>query len=242
LRPDERGLDHLSGAVHKPATPTRSDRRRVSRATSRVGGLVWLAAGAAGALAVSAALAGDPDWLKPGAERSPFSWAGAAATLLAAAGAVLLARTGSAGRRLLLAALLTVIAADQALGLHEQFAADLDARRVALSWDTVAFGGEALLLVAAGLLLVLEARRRSHVSVAAGVALLGVALVMRFGGGVLAALHHLPAGETRRSGEAAAHGLALSGWVLVAAGLLARARGTGAAGRYAGSSTQSRVR
>ena len=37
--------------------------------------------------------------------------------------------------------------------------------------------------------------------------------------------------ETRRSGEAAAQGLALSGWVLVAAGLF-----------YGRSSTQSRVR
>ena len=62
-------------------------------------------------------------------------------------------------------------------------------------------------------------------------ALLGTALAMRFGGGILAVLHHLPAGETRRSGEAGAHGFALAGWVLVAAGLF-----------YARSSTQSRVR
>ena len=223
-------------------TPTSSDQHRVSRPSSRVGALIWLAAVSAGALAISAALAADPEWLKPGAERSPFSWAGATAALLTAAGAVSLARTGSAGRRLLLAALLTVIAADQAFGLHEQFAADLDARRIALSWDTVVLAGEALLLVAVGLLLALEARRRRHVSVAAGVALLGVALAMRFGASVLAALHELPAGETRRGGQAAAHGLALSGWVLVAAGLLACARAAGAAGDYEGSSTQSRVR
>ena len=123
-----------------------------------------------------------------------------------------------------------LIAVDQAAGLHERFASDLDARRVALSWAGVAFATGALVFVAAGVLLALEARSPTPLAVAAGVALLGTALAMRFGG-VLAVLHHLPAGETRRSGEAAAHGLALCGWVLVAAGLF-----------YARSSTQSRVR
>jgi hypothetical protein len=203
----------------------------VSRPASTGVVLAWLAALTVGGLALAAGVLADGGWLNPDAERSPFSWAGALATLLAAAGAASLARTGNAWRRLLLAGLLAMIAVDQAVGLHERFAADLDTRRVAVSWDGVAFAAGALVLVAAGVLLALEARRRTPLAVAAGVALLATALAMRFGGGVLAVLHHLPAGETRRSGEAAAQGLALSGWVLVAAGLF-----------YARSSTQSRVR
>jgi hypothetical protein len=203
----------------------------VSRPASTGVVLAWLAALTVGALALAAGVLADGGWLNPDAERSPFSWAGALATLLAAAGAASLARTGNAWRRLLLAGLLSVIAVDQAVGLHERFAADLDTRRVAVSWDGVAFAAGALVLVAAGVLLALEARRRTPLAVAAGVALLATALAMRFGGGVLAVLHHLPAGGTRRSGEAAAQGLALSGWVLVAAGLF-----------YGRSSTQSRVR
>jgi hypothetical protein len=186
---------------------------------------------AVGGLALATEVFSDAAWLKPGAERSPFSWAGALATLLAAAGAVSLSRTGNTRRRLLLAGLLALIAVDQAFGLHERFAEDLDARRVAISWAGVALAAGVLVFVAAGVLLALEARSRTPLAIAAGVALLGTALAMRFGGGVLAGLHHLPAGETRRSGEAAAHGLALAGWVLVAAGLF-----------YARSSTQSRVR
>jgi len=203
----------------------------VSQRTSTGVVLAWLAALSVGGLALAAGVLADGGWLNPDAERSPFSWAGALATLLAAAGAASLARTGNAGRRLLLAGLLALIALDQAVGLHERFAADLDARRVAVSWDGVAFAAGALVLVAAGVLLALEARARTPLAVVAGVALLATALAMRFGGGVLAVLHHLPAGATRRGGEAAAQGLALSGWVLVAAGLF-----------YARSSTQSRVR
>jgi hypothetical protein len=186
---------------------------------------------AVGGLALAAGVLSDANWLNPNAEGSPFSWAGALATLLAAAGAASLARTGDTGRRVLLAVLLALIAVDQAVGLHERFAEALDARRVALSWAGVAFASAALVFLGAGVLLALEARSRTPLAVAAGVALLGTALAMRFGGGVLAVLHQLPAGETRRSGEAAAHGLALTGWVLVAAGLF-----------YARSSTQSRVR
>jgi len=203
----------------------------VSQRTSTGVVLAWLAALSVGGLALAAGVLADGGWLNPDAERSPFSWAGALATLLAAAGAASLARTGNAGRRLLLAGLLALIALDQAVGLHERFAADLDARRVAVSWDGVAFAAGALVLVAAGVLLALEARARTPLAVVAGVALLATALAMRFGGGVLAVLHHLPAGATRRGGEAAAQCLALSGWVMVAAGLF-----------YARSSTQSRVR
>jgi hypothetical protein len=202
----------------------------VSQRTSTGVVLAWLAALTVGGLALAAGVLADGGWLNPDAEGSPFSWAGALATLLAAAGAASLARTGNAWRRLVLAGLLAVIALDQAVGLHERFAVDLDARRVAFSWDGVAFAAGALVLVAAGVLLALEARTRTPLAVVAGVALLATALAMRFGGGVLAVLHHLPAGATRRGGEAAAQGLALSGWVLVAVGL------------YARSSTQSRVR
>jgi hypothetical protein len=58
----------------------------------------------------------------------------------------------------------------------------------------------------------------------AGVVLLAVALAGRLGGGALAALYHLPDGDPRRVGEAAMEGMALSGWVLVAAGLFGRVR------------------
>jgi len=100
-------------------------------------------------------------------------------------------------------------------------------------------------LLAAGVLLALEVRRSRTIGVTAGVALLAVALSMRLGGGVLAALHHLPQGALRHDGMAVSHGLAVSGWVLVAAGLITRA--TRAADRSPGrqpveSTTQSRVR
>jgi len=206
-------------------------RQRVSRPHNTGVALVWLIAASVGAAALVAGVVSEGGWLNADSEGSPFSWAAALATLLTAAGATSLARTGNAWPRLLLAGLLAVIAVDQAVGLHERFAADLDTRRVAVSWDGFAFAAGALVLVAAGVLLALEARRRTPLAVAAGVALLATALAMRFGGGILAVLHHLPAGETRRSGEAAAQGLALSGWVLVAAGLF-----------YSRSSTQSRVR
>lgn len=203
----------------------------MSRSRNSGVAFVWLMAAIVGAAALAAGVLADSGWLTPGAEGSPFSWAGALATFLAAAGAASLARTGNTARRLLLAVLLALIAVDQAAGLHERFADDLDARRVVISWAGAAFVVAVLVFVAAGVLLALEARSPTSLAVVAGVTLLGTALAMRFGGGVLAVLHHLPAGETRRGGEAAAHGLALSGWVLVAAGLF-----------YACSSTQSRVR
>jgi hypothetical protein len=206
-------------------------RQRVSRPHNTGVALVWLIAASVGAATVVAGVVSEGGWLNADSEGSPFSWAAALATLITAAGAASLARTGNTRRRLLLAALLALIAVDQAVGLHERYAADLDARRAAAGWAGAAFAAGALVFVAAGVLLALEAGNRTPLAVAAGVALLGTALALRFGGGVLAVLHYLPAGETRRSGEAAAHGLALSGWVLVAAGLF-----------YARSSTQSRVR
>jgi hypothetical protein len=185
--------------------------------------LTWAPAAAAGSLALAASLASDTSWLKPQAERSPFSWLAAAAVVAAAAGVLRLARDRCAARRLLLAALLAALAADEAFGLHERFAADLDARRVALTWPAAGLAADALLLLVAGVLLVAEARGLRSATVAAGVALLAGALAMRFGGGVLAGLHRLPAGDARRTGEAVAQGIALAGWMLVAGGLLARA-------------------
>ena len=216
---------HAAETHHAPrCTSLRQQWSPVSRSVSTAAALTWVPAAAVGSLALAAGVLSDAGRLNPGAERSPFSWVAAAAALLAAACAARLARGGNAPRRLLLAALLALVAVDEAVGLHERFAADLDARRVAISWPAAALGTEVALLVAAGFLLALEARRPSAFAVAAGVALLGAALAMRFGGGALAALHHLPRGETRRAGEAAAHGLALSGWVLVAGGLLAQAQ------------------
>lgn len=178
-----------------------------------------------GALALVAESVSSTTWLKPGAERSPFSWAAALAILLAAVCAALLARHGRSGLRLLLALALLFVALDEALGFHERFADDLDARKFSLAWPTVAAAGEAVLLVVAGLLLALEARsKRETPLVVAGVLLLAAALAARFGGAVLIGLHHFPAGGIRRTGEATAHGAALSGWILVAAGLLTSLR------------------
>jgi hypothetical protein len=148
--------------------------------------------------------------------------------LFGAACAALLARRKRGWQSVLLAILLVSIGLDEALGLHERFAADLDARRIALGWTSGALAAEASLLCAGALLLALEARRGRESLLIAGVVLLAVAVTGRFGGGALAALHHLPGGDLRRLGEAATEGMALSGWVLVAAGLLGRVRGSAA--------------
>ena len=121
---------------------------------------------------------------------------------------------------MLLATLLVVIGLDEAFGLHERFAADLNVHSLALGWSGVALAVDAALLGVAGLLLALEARVSREALLVGGVALLVVALTARFAGGALAALHQLPTGEPRRTGEATVEGMALSGWVLVAAGLL----------------------
>ena len=184
------------------------------------------AAAALGAFALAAEVASETAWLRPGAERSPFSWVAAIATLVAAVCAAALARRGRAVPRLLLAASLTVIAIDEAVGLHERFAGDLDARRIALNWTSAAFAADTVVLVGAGLLLAVEARARPREPLlVAGVALLAGALAMRFGGGLLAVLHRLPSHGARHDGEAAAHAFALTGWLLVAGVLVSRLRG-----------------
>jgi hypothetical protein len=162
--------------------------------------------------------------LKPSAERSPFSWAAAVTILFGAGCAAVLARRNRRWQRVLLATVLVWIGLDEAFGLHERFAADLDARRVGLGWSGVALAVVALLYGAAALLLALEARLGRESMLVAGVGLLAVSLTGRLGGGALAALHHLPGGDPRDVGEATTGGMALSGWVLVAAALLARVR------------------
>ncbi len=196
----------------------------MSARADRSPALAWLAAATFVALALTAEAVSQSPWLKPSAERSPFSWAAALTILFGAGCAVVLARRNHGWQRVLLAALLVSIGLDEALGLHERFAADLDARRVSLGWSSVALAVEASLLGAAALLLALEARIGREPLLVAGVVLLAVALAGRLGGGALAALHHLPGGDPRRVGEAAMEGMALSGWVLVAAGLFGRVR------------------
>lgn len=195
------------------------------RGAARGPALAWLAAATFGVLALTAEAAFRSPWLKPSAEQSPFSWAAAAIIFFGAGCLVVLARRDRGWQRVLLAALLVVIGLDEALGLHERFAADLDARRVALAWSSVALAADASLLCAAALLLALEARVVRESVLVVGLVLLAVALTGRFGGGVLAALHHLPKGDPRHAGETAVEGMALSGWVLVAAGLLGGALG-----------------
>lgn len=190
--------------------------------------LAWLAAASFGALALTAEAVFRSPWLKPSAERSPLSWAAALAILFGAGCAAALARRKRGWQRALLATLLVAIGLDEALGLHERFAADLDARRLALGWSSVALAVEVTLLGAGAVLLALEARRGREPLLVGGVVLLALALTGRLGGGALAALDHLPRGGPRRAGEAAAEGMALAGWVLVATGLLGRLRGRAA--------------
>jgi hypothetical protein len=189
--------------------------------------LVWLCAAALGALELAAGLGDHASWLNPAAEGSLFKYMSGVAALIAASGAVGLAMRGRSVPRLVLAAALSYVAFDYALGLHQSFAADLDARALAsFDWRTGLLVTNATLLAAVGFLLLVEIRvapRRSAL-VAVGTALLAASLGARFVGGVLAAIGRLPAGEAKVVGEAAMHAFGLSAWMLVAAGLLSLAR------------------
>lgn len=188
---------------------------------------VWPAVLVVGLLDLAAGLHERSTWLDPAAESSPFSWGCALVVLVAAVCAVVLATRGRRIARLLLAVGLLFIAADEAFGLHERLAADLDARALeSLSWSSAALVGYTVLLGAVGILLVLEIRSspRSATLLAAGLVLLVAALVARFVGAALAGLHQLPHGGTRDAGEAAMHAFDLMGWTLVAAGLLVLVR------------------
>jgi hypothetical protein len=187
----------------------------------------WACAFVAALLALVAGLLGYGGRLDPAAEGSPFSWAGATAGALAAvaaAGAALRwprART----RRALLALGLLCVAVDDALGLHERFADDLDPRAAmagrGLGWGAVGMAGYGVLLAAVVALLAAELRgeRRARPMLTAGVALLALALLARIAGGALAAAGGLPHGAVRHAGESADHAAKLAGWVLVAAAL-----------------------
>ena len=188
---------------------------------------VWPAVLVVGLLDLVAGLEARSWWLDPAAESSPFSWACALAVLAAAACVTVLAMHGRRNARITLAMGLVVIAVDEAFGLHERLAADLDLRALeTLTWRTCALVGYTILLGVVAILLVLEIRssRRRPTLLIAGLALLVVALGARFGGAALAAIDQLPVGDTRDAGEAAMHAFDLMGWSLVAAGLFVLVR------------------
>ena len=89
---------------------------------------VWLGTAVVGVLALAAGLAARSWWLNPAFQRSPFRWTSILAILIAAGCAVVLARRERGKSRLLLAIGLAYIAVDNALGLHQRLAADLDLR------------------------------------------------------------------------------------------------------------------
>ena len=90
---------------------------------------------------------------------SPFSWACALAVLAAAACVTVLAMHGRRNARITLAMGLVVIAVDEAFGLHERLAADLDLRALeTLTWRTCALVGYTILLGVVAILLVIEIR------------------------------------------------------------------------------------
>jgi hypothetical protein len=161
------------------------------------------------------------------------------AVLVAAACASSLAVAGRTKARLLLAGALVYVAADEMAGIHERLADDLDARSLAsLDWAALGLLANVVLLGVVAWLLLRDAgpRGASRAAVLGGVFLLVAALSARFGGALLDAVNELPAGETRRVGESVVHAGAFVGWILVAAGLLARTRPDPQA------ATQSRVR
>ena len=184
----------------------------------------WACAVAAGLLALAAGVLGYGGRLDPAAEGSPFSWAGAAAGVLAAVAAAAAARRrGNPVRRTVLAVGLLCVAVDEALGLHERFADDLDARHAmnGSALDLAGIGAFGIVLATVGALLALELRhdRRARPMLAAGLGLLVAALLARVAGGALAAFGRLPHGPLRTAGESADHAAKLGGWVLVAVGL-----------------------
>jgi hypothetical protein len=186
-------------------------------------GLLWPCASGAAVLALGAGLTGTHGRLDPAAEGSPFSWAAACAAAGAAFVAAYVAkRRGDLRvRRVALAAGLAYLALDNALGLHERLAADLDARAVEASdWRSFGLAGYGLLFAAVVCLLAVELRRsRDRRMLAAGALLLVTALAARIGGSVLAAAGVLPHGTGRDVGLALDHAAQLAGWILVAGGL-----------------------
>jgi hypothetical protein len=188
---------------------------------------VWACAAVAASLALLAGLVGFGGRLDPAAEGSPFSWAGAAAAVLAAFAAAAAGRRWSSGRirRAVLALGLLVVAVDDAFGLHERFADDLDPRSAmggsGLGWGGLGMAAYGVVLVVVVTLLGLElmGERRARPMLSAGLTLLMAALLARVIGGALAAAGGLPHGPVRHAGESADHAAKLAGWMLVAAAL-----------------------
>ena len=185
----------------------------------------WACAVVAALLALAAGLLGYSGRLDPAAAR-PGHRPGAAGLLaaVAAAGAAIRWSRGRA-RRAVLALGLLCVAADDALGLHERFADDLDPRSAirgsGLGWGVAGMAcyGIVLAVVVTLLALELSGERRARPMLTAGVALLVLAVGARLAGGALAALGGLPHGPVRHAGESADHAAKLAGWVLVAAAL-----------------------
>jgi hypothetical protein len=181
----------------------------------------------AAVLALVAGLLGYGGRLDPAAEGSPFSWAGAAGAALAALAAAWAARRWPEGRvrRAALALGLLVVAVDDAFGLHERFADDLDPRAAiggsGLGSGILGMAAYGLVLAGVVALIGLELRgeRRARPMLTAGLTLLVTALVARVIGGALAAGGGLPHGTVRHAGEAADHAAKLGGWILVALAL-----------------------
>jgi hypothetical protein len=226
VRP-ENHVDNSSLVQFEVVTAVTGDRPIVREGKAHGHTWAWACAAVAALLALAAGLLGHGGRLDPAAEGSPFSWAASAAGLLAAvaaAGAALRWR-GARARRGLLALALLCVAADDALGLHERFANDLDPRRAmghgVVGWSAVGMAGYGILLAAVVALLAIELRgeRRARPMLTAGVTLLVLALLARVGGGALAAAGGLPHGDVRHVGESADSAAKLAGWVLVAVAL-----------------------
>jgi hypothetical protein len=220
-------VDNSSLVQFEGVTALTGDRSIVREGRAPRHTWAWACAVVAALLALAAGLLGYGGRLDPAAEGSPFSWAAAAAGVLAAVAAAgaALRWPGARARRGLLALALLCVAADDALGLHERFADDLDPRRAmggdVVGWSAVGTAGYGILLAAVVALLALELRveRRARPMLTAGVTLLVLALLARVAGGALAAMGGLPHGHVRHAGESADSAAKLAGWVLVAAAL-----------------------
>jgi hypothetical protein len=226
LRPRNH-VDNSSLVQFEVVTALSGDRPIVRARKAHRHTWAWAWAGVAALLALVAGLLGYGGRLDPAAEGSPFSWAAAAAGVLAAVAAsgAALRRPQARARRALLALALLCVAADDALGLHERFADDLDPRPAmggnVLGWAAFGMAAYGLVLAAVVVMLALELRgeRRARAMLTAGVALLVLALSARVAGGALAAMGGLPHGNVRQAGESVDSAAKLAGWVLVAAAL-----------------------
>ncbi|HSS82065.1 MAG TPA: hypothetical protein VLK24_12835 [Gaiellaceae bacterium] len=189
--------------------------------------MLVLVAAAWGAADFAAGVGHSSGWMRPSGEPSVFGWVCGSVVLIGAASLTSLAVRGRAGSRLLLATGLAYIAVDEVLGVHERLAGDLDARSLMPpGWAAAGLLLSVAVFAAVAYLLLRDAGPRGacRTLVVTGVALLVASIAARFAGGFLAAAHRLPAGASRSVGESVAHACGSVGWLLVAAGLLARTR------------------